>query len=118
MSETNAALINPKSLFEEIGEDKDLLLALVETAKNDLPNYLDLLRAAASESDYDKIRQYSHAMKTTLAHWQAVKSFELSQKVENLVREGKNEEAVQLVPELDLAVREVLIALEHVEDHL
>ncbi len=118
VNDTKTALINPKVLFQEIGEDRELLCALVETARSDLPKYLEQLRVAAIALDYLNVKLSAHAMKTTLAHWEATRSLELTQRVELLCRNGKGEEAVLLVPSLDQAVREVLVALEKVEELL
>lgn len=108
--------INATELLEEIGGDMGLFVMLIETAQRDLPLALSTLMTATAQSDYEQIKFTAHAMKTTLAHWQAELARGLALSMEINCREGRYLEALASAPALEAAVNEVLQALAELKE--
>jgi HPt (histidine-containing phosphotransfer) domain-containing protein len=103
--------INPEDLFEEIDHDRELLHCLIDTACHDLPAYFAKLEMEATQQDARNAGLTAHAMKTTLAHWQAETPRALAQSIEGHCKAGRSEEGLALIPSLGAALQPVLSAL-------
>jgi HPt (histidine-containing phosphotransfer) domain-containing protein len=103
-------------LLEIIGDDPDLLRALIDTFLRDVPRLIDDARRGLQQGQADEVRRAAHTLKSNGATFGATTFSELGRELESLARSGALEGAAELIERLEAEYESVRIALEAVRE--
>jgi HPt (histidine-containing phosphotransfer) domain-containing protein len=103
-------------LLEIIGDDPDLLRALIDTFLRDVPRLIDDARRGLQQGQADEVRRAAHTLKSNGATFGATTFSELGRELESLTRSGALEGAAELIERLEAEYESVRTALEAVRE--
>jgi HPt (histidine-containing phosphotransfer) domain-containing protein len=103
-------------LLEIIGDDPDLLRALIDTFLRDVPRLIDDARRGLQQGQADEVRRAAHTLKSNGATFGATTFSELGRELESLARSGALEGAAELIERLEAEYESVRTALEAVRE--
>jgi CheY-like chemotaxis protein/HPt (histidine-containing phosphotransfer) domain-containing protein len=110
-----AGVLDPPALerlVETIGDDRNLLTALIDTFVSDAPRLVEAARRGLEHGQTDEVRRAAHTLKANGATFGATSLSELSRQLEALARSGTLEGADELITQIDAEYQRVRIALE------
>jgi CheY-like chemotaxis protein/HPt (histidine-containing phosphotransfer) domain-containing protein len=110
-----AGVLDPPALerlVETIGDDRSLLMALIDTFLRDTPRLVEAARRGLEHGQTDEVRRAAHTLKSNGATFGATSLSELSRQLEALARSGTLEGADELITQIDAEYERVRIALE------
>jgi PAS domain S-box-containing protein len=105
-----------KRLMDTIGDDPDLLRALIDTFLRDVPRLVDGVRQGLQQGQADEVRRAAHTLKSNGATFGATRFSELGRELESLARSGALEGATELIARIEAEYEQVRIALETVRE--
>jgi CheY-like chemotaxis protein/HPt (histidine-containing phosphotransfer) domain-containing protein len=114
-----AGVLHPPALerlLEIIGDDPDLLRALIDTFLRDVPRLIDDARRGLQQGQADEVRRAAHTLKSNGATFGATTFSELGRELESLARSGALEGAAELIERLEAEYESVRTALEAVRE--
>ena len=114
-----AGVLDPlalERLVETIGDDRSLLMALIDTFLSDAPRQVEVARQGLEHGQTDEVRRAAHTLKSNGATFGATSFSELSRQLEALARSGILEGADELIARIDAEYEGVRIALETVRE--
>jgi PAS domain S-box-containing protein len=103
-------------LMQTIGDDAELLPALIDTFLRDVPQLVDSARRGLQQGQADEVRRAAHTLKSNGATFGAMGLSELSRQLESLARSGTLEGTAELIARLEAEYEQVRIALEAVRE--
>ncbi len=103
-------------LVKIIGDDPDLLAALIATFHEDVQRLVDSARRGLQQGQADEVRRAAHTLKSTGAAFGATRFSELSRTLESLAGTGTLGGAADLIPRIEAEYLRVGIALETVRE--
>jgi PAS domain S-box-containing protein len=109
-----AGVLHPPALerlLDTIGDDPDLLRALIDTFLGDVPRLIDGARRGLQQGQADEVRRAAHTLKSNGATFGATSLSELSRELEALARSGALEGAADLTARIEAEYERVRIAL-------
>jgi HPt (histidine-containing phosphotransfer) domain-containing protein len=112
-----AGVLDPPALerlVEIIGDDRSLLMTVIDTFLSDAPRLVEAARQGLEHGQTDEIRRAAHTLKSSGATFGATNLSELSRQLEALARSGSLEGADELIARIDAEYERVRIALETV----
>jgi HPt (histidine-containing phosphotransfer) domain-containing protein len=114
-----AGVLHPPALerlMDTIGDDPDLLRALIDTFLRDAPRLVDGARRGLQQGQPDEVRRAAHTLKSNGATFGATRFSELGRELESLARSGALEGAAELIARIEAEYEQVRIALETVRE--
>jgi PAS domain S-box-containing protein len=105
-----------KRLLDTIGDDPELLSALIDTFLRDAPRLVDGAKGGLQQGQADEVRRAAHTLKSNGATFGATTFSELGRELESLARSGALEGAAELIEQLEAEYESVRIALEAVRE--
>jgi CheY-like chemotaxis protein/HPt (histidine-containing phosphotransfer) domain-containing protein len=114
-----AGVLHPPALerlLDTIGDDPDLLRALIDTFLGDVPRLIDGARRGLQQGQADEVRRAAHTLKSNGATFGATSLSELSRELEALARSGALEGAADLTARIEAEYERVRIALATVRE--
>ena len=112
-----AGVLDPPALerlVETIGDDRSLLMTLIDTFLRDAPTLVEAARRGLEHGQTDEVRRAAHTLKSNGATFGASSLSELSRQLEALARSGNLEGADALIARIQAEYERVRIALETV----
>jgi HPt (histidine-containing phosphotransfer) domain-containing protein len=103
-------------LVKIIGDDPDLLAALIDTFHADVQRLVDSARRGLQQDQVEEVRRAAHTLKSTGAAFGAIRFSELSRTLESLAGTGTLDGAAGLIPRIEAEYQAVRIALETVRE--
>src|SRR4029450_2284747 len=116
---TVAGVLDPlalERLVETIGDDRNLLTALIDTFVSDAPRLVEAARRGLEHGQTDEVRRAAHTLKANGATFGATSLSELSRQLEALARARSPEGARELIARMDVEAERVRIALATVRE--
>ncbi|HKO84405.1 MAG TPA: response regulator, partial [Actinomycetota bacterium] len=110
-----AGVLDPPALerlVETIGDDRSLLMVLIDTFLRDTPRLVEAARRGLERGQTDEVRRAAHTLKSNGATFGATSLSELSRQLEALARSGALEGANELITQIEAEYERVRIALE------
>ena len=95
------AVINTKTLLEDLGGDTTFVVAMAKTGFKDLTTYLSEIQDAIDEGNARKLLVAAHSLKTTFGQWGAVGAHDLAFSIEKAGAAGNLEEGARHLKELN-----------------
>jgi PAS domain S-box-containing protein len=114
-----AGMLHPPALerlVETIGDDRNLLTALIDTFLSDAPRLVEAARRGLEHGQTDEVRRAAHTLKSNGATFGAMSLSELSRQLEALAGSGILEGADELIDRIDAEYERVRITLETVRE--
>lgn len=87
--ETQSVTIDLNWTRRNLGNDEDLLEALILVCVEDIPQLLQQLNAAAEEGSRERVRRHAHSLKGLLANFAAEPAGSLAQMLETATQEAE-----------------------------
>ncbi len=84
---------------------------LIESQVCDANRSIERLKEAAGSGVFDQVQMLAHSLKSSCGSLGMLKVQALAKKVETACREGRNAEALELLPDIDAAVAVALVVL-------
>jgi HPt (histidine-containing phosphotransfer) domain-containing protein len=103
-------------LMQTIGDNRGLLVALIDTFLDDVPRLVDGARQGLQQGQADEVRRAAHTLKSNGATFGAMRFSELSRELEALARSGILEGTTDLLARIEGEYELVRIALEAVRE--
>jgi PAS domain S-box-containing protein len=113
----SAGVLHPAALeclMQTIGDDRGLLVALIDAFLDDVPRLVDGARQGLQQGQADEVRRAAHTLKSNGATFGAMGFSELSRELEALARSGTLEGTADLLARIEGEYELVRIALEAV----
>lgn len=110
--QAGAAPFDPERALARMGGDQALLAELVSVLQADAPRLLADIRAAVEGGDANRLRLSAHALKGSVANFEAGPARSTAEKLEALGHAGTLEGAVDLLSTLEGQMRVLLEALQ------
>ena len=114
-----AGVIDPAALerlVKIIGDEPDLLAALIATFHEDVQRLVDNARRGLQQGQAEEVRRAAHTLKSTGAAFGATRFSELSRTLESLTGTGTLDGAADLIPLIEAEYQAVRLALETVRE--
>ncbi len=99
--------IDAQELREQLDGDRELLRELVELFLKNSPHTLASLRHGVNAADPKEIEATAHRLRGTLGNFSATRAAATAEELESAGREGNVERAGNLLPVLELQVKQV-----------
>jgi PAS domain S-box-containing protein len=115
----SAGVLHPPALerlMQTIGDNRGLLVALIDTFLDDVPRLVDGARQGLQQGQADEVRRAAHTLKSNGATFGAMRFSELSRELEALARSGILEGTTDLLARIEGEYELVRIALEAVRE--
>jgi CheY-like chemotaxis protein len=97
--DTNRAIdsdiFDVNKLSENLSDDIEVMLLVLQSFIEDLPNYLEAIEQALTEKDWDSVRKFSHKIKGAAANVQARKLSGVAHDLENMAANKKIEGIIE-----------------------
>jgi len=103
-------------LVKIIGDEPDLLAALIDTFHEDVQRLVDNARRGLQQGQAEEVRRAAHTLKSTGAAFGATRFSELSRTLESLAGSGTLGGAAELIRRIEAEYHRVRIALETVRE--
>jgi CheY-like chemotaxis protein len=114
----DSATFQPDEVWERFGGDLELIGEILELIDRDLPEHVARLRRAVEDADWGVAARLAHTIKGTVGEVAAVHLPGLSVSIEQAALAPDREAAVALVPLVETAATDLLIALRAWRDAL
>ncbi len=114
-----AGVLHPAALerlMQTIGDDPDVLVALINTFLGDVPRLVDGARRGLQQGQADEVRRAAHTLKSNGATFGATRFSELSRQLESLARSGALEGTAELIAGIEAEYESLRMALEAVRE--